>query len=270
MDALDDIKHVVANFRRSLYRRYAAEGVVVGMLCILCLGTVSVLAAWVIDDHELSALQTAGLVCVGIVCLASASFYAVVPWIRFRDDREVARRLNFKLPQLHDGVLSVVEFTSTQSRGTSKALVEALALDTSRQLKDVNLSGLISWDRVRRLGRVLSLVLGLVFGCFIVAPEPFAEGARALVTGQRDIGAERPNVGIVARDVVVGDIHYRLVFPAYTGMDDRVLNNSSGDLEVLTGTKIKVSTRALELSKEASLVFSDGEPSLQMNIQSNE
>ncbi len=270
MASFDEIRGFLAQVRGRLARTRAVEGLAITTLVLLGLVAASVLGAWVMHEERLPLLRAAAGAFLGLTILAGLARYGLMPWLRFRHDTAVARRVE-EGAELSGSVLSCVELEAQleeiQTSGRfDRGLIEALARDTARRLRRVDAGEIVTWRRSQRLGQALLGVTALLVSAILVFPEPFSEGARAMVYGAATKEARATGSAGELRDVVVGDITWVLHYPAYTRRSRRTLRNTAGDVSALDGTRLELETRSLEDAAEAQIVFVNGPDPLPLAV----
>ncbi|MFT5432378.1 MAG: hypothetical protein ACI9OJ_003077, partial [Myxococcota bacterium] len=264
MLAFKDIRSFLRRVRTRLGLVTLTEGLVFLTLVMVCLLAASALAAWVGDAKRLPLVRygSAGLAAVAV--LTTFIRYVFLPWRRLRHDSAVARHIETIAPALGGGVLSCVELEASlgeqrHSAAFSVGLIAAHAEDTAARLKHVPVSDLVTWSEPKRLGQALGIVAVALGTAVFLFPDPFTEGAQALVYGVPPPHARPAASTFEERDIVVGDISYTLSYPAYTKLPSLTLHNTSGDVSALVGTHVYIRTRPLVPAASASILF-DADP----------
>ena len=271
MASFINIRAFLSRVRRLLQRQRAVEGVMFLLLGLLGLGASAILAAFSAGATTILWIRVLASALAALVVIGGLARYFVVPWRRYRADAAVARHVEDRMPELRGQVLSCVELEHSlpriQASGRfSLGLIEALATDTSARLRQVRPGVLVSWRHSQQLGQALVVVAAALLLLAILFPEPFREGAHALLNGPEIANNPQHSPGVEERDVVVGDITFTLTYPAYTGLAARRVPNSSGDLTALVGTKVRIETRALVPTTRAHLEFEGDEPAIPLTV----
>jgi hypothetical protein len=76
----------------------------------------------------------------------------------------------------------------------------------------------------------------------------FIDAALALIHGVQD-HADEPQSVAHEHSVLAFDLNVRLSYPAYTRLPARYLENTSGDLAALLGTRVELTVRARPLPR---------------------
>ena len=260
MGAFVDIRRFLHAVRRQLGLASALEGSAFLASSLLALAATVVLATWLFESMKIDIFRWIGVAGLSLIVLGVLIRWGLLPWRRLRRLRSIARHVERVEPQLRGGVLSCVELEQgladiKANNRFSISLIEAHAAQTAAALTRRRPGDFVSWRRSRRFGQLL-LVLGVVVGgMLLLFPEPFSEGAQALLAGSRPEARTPESPRTVEREVVVGDISYGFVYPAYTRLPGRLVKNSAGDLSALVGTQIRLETRALVPTESARLIF---------------
>jgi tetratricopeptide (TPR) repeat protein len=180
------------------------------------------------------------------------------PMRAWRDIRRVARLLEDSIPSLRTDVTASLQFGAeieeirAQQR-VSVGLVERLLEETAQTVAEVRpqLGRAVPRVDLRWTWVVaMAAVLGLAAGG-LVAPEATARGLRGLVLGS----ASATSVSGPLKRPLVGDITLTFQYPDYTGLGRRTLHGSTGEVQVLRGTRVEISATALTPVQRADLVL---------------
>ncbi|HTE52063.1 MAG TPA: DUF4175 family protein [Kofleriaceae bacterium] len=250
----------LAGVRSRLRRRALARAGLYLTSAAIFLAVAAPLAA-VASGSGSAAAWIAGLSALAVLVAAAASGL-LTPRRRWRSDRAVAAYVGRRAPVVASDLLSAVELgapgdPSRRARGEfSPALVAALTRTTAARLDDMAPDEIVSrrplWRPVRATA-VAAVFAGLVG---LVAPTRVASGWRAMVARADPPG--RFGGAAPSAMPLVGDLEVTLRYPRYTGRDQTVLSNASGELRVVPGTRVRVDTTALAPAVAAWIAF-DGQ-----------
>lgn len=192
-----------------------------------------------------------------LFALCSVSSLGLLLWATHRrrqTDEAMARFVGKQLPDLQSELLSVIELERDAQNGPAdapeRALLGELTERTLAALGTVQPSSLLGgwphgWSLALALG--LSVTLG---AAFVV---PCAEGLHAIVS------PVPPEPLQVATEPLLGDIRLLLVYPKYSGLGQRTIPGSTGDILALPGTHVRIEAWALLPVETAQLfVTTDG------------
>ncbi len=200
----------------------------------------------------------------GLATLALASSLVIfgylmsfaVPRRRWAHPSASARYVGGQVAELRSNLLSAVEFSAMAS-GTatgSEELRQALYRRTASELSGLRLQSLVPYRVLRRpMLLALSLVVANLVAVILI-PNKLAHGWSQLFTP----AAEAPFHGAsLVAEPLVGDLDVRIEFPDYTGRPSVSLPASSGDFEVMPGSRIEIQTRSRDRASSARILFSN-------------
>lgn len=175
----------------------------------------------------------------------------IAPYARTRDDLRVARAVDALVPEAGDALGTAIALDRGEAGPAGDAdgaeLARLAREQAARAALAVDAGRLLPWRGIRRPAWA-GLAGGAAFGiAALIWPESLAEGARALLgggAGSSDGQAAAPpeEAGDEA-DFPISDVTVDLVPPAYTGLPATRLEGSTGDLEALPGTQVRVRAR---------------------------
>ncbi len=183
---------------------------------------------------------------------------AARPMRRYRDLGAVAHLIERGFPELRNDVSASLQFaaeldTLRQSEQVSVAMVERLLEQTEAALGRLRprLTEALPQPRLGLPYGVAVVALAALLGVGLIAPDAFKRGLQGLAFGPRP-----PATSDEARRVaLIGDINLTFRYPDYTGLGERTIQNSTGDIEVLRGAEIQFEAVALEPVNKAELVI---------------
>jgi hypothetical protein len=190
----------------------------------------------------------------GALALAVLARGVLIPARALRDDRAAARRTGALLPSMASDLLSAVELREAPAEGSgaaSPALVQAFREQVAEAVAPIAPGGLISLGpAVRGIAACLLVAAALVaaLGAWPTA----ARGLRTLVhRPSRFEGAA------VSAAPIVGDVRVTYEYPAYTGLDARTVDGSTGDIAAVKGTRVRIETHPLRPARRALLLLGE-------------
>jgi hypothetical protein len=258
MTELDRIRTFLAALRRRLVVRAVIEtagfGAAVAVAALLALAAA---AAAVGPAGFWPTLTTIALAALG---LGAVAWGVLRPARLLRDDRAAARRAGVLVPPLASDLLSAIELGDLVTDAdvvagagalVSPALVRAFHADVARALEPVDPRALVPLRSA-----------GVAVGVGVAALGLIAAGASfvpALATGLRTLG-HRPSLfdgAAVSREPLVSDVRVIYQYPAYTGLPDRTVEGSTGDLVAVKGTHVRLEARPLRSARHALLLLGE-------------
>jgi hypothetical protein len=192
----------------------------------------------------------------GLAILTALAGLAATAWrrgfdmlgLRSTDDR-VARHIETRIPGLGSGLITAVQLARDaadplRAVGMSAALAGAAIEDAAGRVRGADLASLIDREPLRRRAAAI-VALTVAYGMvFLAAPGPLRDGLyRLAIPGAVGAGLERTEV---LDEPVAGDFTIEYRYPAYTGLPNRVIQGSSGDIQALRGTVVTVRARSFE------------------------
>lgn len=188
-------------------------------------------------------------IALGLVGALGAAWWL---WWRPRQDlgsESVARWIEQRASGLHSGVITSVQVRDLGSRLAdspwppfSPHLARAAAEVTARALDHMDLPALVDLRRSRGLGRLGRISIALAALAVWWGFEPLLEGARHLAAPRAEAAVSG---GDPLVDVAVGDLSFRLIYPAYLDLPPREIVNARGDISAPRGTEILFHGRVL-------------------------
>ena len=253
MGERDGIRIFLAAVRRRLLLRagleaagYGAAALGVGLFALA-------LSAALIGPTDFWPKVTAAFAAVlALVVLARG---VLVPARALRDDRAAARRTGALLPEVASDLLSAVELGGDRAEGArgaaSPALIEAFRAQVAGTLEPVAPGGLVSLGPALRAIALATLVAAALVAAVGAWPAA-ARGLRTLVhKPSRFEGA------VVSAVPLVGDVRVTYDYPAYTGLEPRTVEGSTGDIAAVKGTHVRIETHPLRPARHALLLLGE-------------
>lgn len=224
-----------------------------GLLLLAFLLVVAVVAARVGWDRPSAAFLL--VILAGVGGWFAVAFPLLRRWGPTGDVRRQARRVEGLAPALRGRLVTAVEHANGPKGQESVAILGLVARRAASVVSTLP-------ARVVHPGRrLLGLALG-VAGAWLVlwigilsSPGGFRGMVRWWTAGRGgDIVAGMVHVGGSQDYARVGDLVLRYTYPAYTGLDSKVVPNSTGDVSGPPGTVVEVSARTGDPVQAAGLV----------------
>ncbi len=182
-----------------------------------------------------------------------------------RSTLSVASLVESRVTTLSGAVRTAVELTTQldqaeQQRGEdpragmARGLALAHLASVAATLSAVPPRSVTSLSRARQRLSIVLVLLILAAPLFFLPS--FIDAALALIHGVQD-HADEPQSVAHEHSVLAFDLDVRLSYPAYTRLPARYLENTSGDLAALLGTRVELTARALVPAIAAALVWED-------------
>lgn len=204
----------------------------------------------IVGPHKL--LLPMVLLCVGGAGLGL--FGLLVRAHRMRNsDEAIARFVGKQVPDLRSELLSTVELNRSLTNEPERALCDELTQRTLAALGTVPPASLLATTALFHAG--LRAFLLLLFAAWAQAfgALPLWQGLKTLWT------PSLPEPVQIAAEPLLGDVRLLLHYPNYTGLPQRTIPGSTGDILALPGTQVRIEAWALLPVEEARLlVTTDG------------
>ena len=205
-----------------------------------------------------------GVLRTGVAILWVAAIAALLWWrllrpmAAWRDLGRVGRLVEDRFPELRSDVTASLQFGREledlrAGNQVSLALVERLLADTARSvdLRRHELRKAIPRARTRWGWAVAGMTVTSLAFCALVFPTGTARGVRGLLFGGSDAVADTGPL----RQILVGDITLTFQYPDYTGLGRRTVEGTTGEIQVLAGTRVELSATGLVPVQRAELVI---------------
>ncbi len=190
----------------------------------------------------------------GALALVVLARGVLFPARALRDNRAAARRTGALLPSMASDLLSAVELREAPADGSgaaSPALVEAFRQEVAAAVAPIAPGGLVSLGPAARAIALCGLVAAALIAAVGAWPTA-ARGLRTLV--HRPSRFEGATVSVVP---LVGDVRVTYEYPAYTGLDARTVDGSTGDIAAVKGTHVRIETHPLRPARRALLLLGE-------------
>jgi len=169
-------------------------------------------------------------------------------------DAPVARHVAQVAPALGDELYSAVELRDAGGVEGSRELVEALAERVAAATDRSRPTSLVDLRPTRQRA---ALRLGAVAAAWALALFVYP-GVRGLRAGLAALVGQVPEARFAtSREPIVGDVRLVLAPPAYTGLEPRTIEGTSGQVLALPGTQVHIEARALQRARRARLVVAE-------------
>jgi polyhydroxyalkanoate synthesis regulator phasin len=250
---LDQIGTFIEQMIRRERRVLLLRSCVFGAFALLGIGALMVLAALFQWDRSVA---TIAVVVLGGVGLWGAFLWPVLGhWSAAGDYRRQARRVEAAYPDLRGRLVTTVERRSGPVGEESVAMLELAARRAMGVVKTVEPSAIHSARPIVASLTIWAALVSVVVVLLGMVPGGSATVVRWWQAGFNRVGGEealvRVNEGEHAR---VGDLVLRYTYPDYTGLEPKLVPNSTGDASGPPGTKVQVVARTAEPAEAAALV----------------
>src|SRR5262245_62189465 len=158
MQHYDTIRELIDRVRRRWRTQQAFEAIARASLAAIVVVAVALIAAlW--TSGKPGALATIGI--AAVVLTLAAIVWGLLPLRRVPGDRQVARFIEERSPELDDRLVSAVD-VATGERQTP--LAAPMLADAARRASDVEASGVIPTSTLRRAGLQAATVMLMLVG----------------------------------------------------------------------------------------------------------
>ena len=228
--------------------RTGAYGFALLILALLCLSLVAAMsgpaASWPYVAMAAIVACVAGSVALGFLR----------PSRVFAEPSALARMVGQRHPPLASDLLSAVELASAPSedKGTSQEMTQAFWATVADATSPLVVDDLIPLDQAVRAVFVAVVLLVAMLAGILFLPSAIGRGLRTLFhTPTLFEGAA------VAREPLVGDVRITYEFPAYTGLPRQIVENSTGDVHAVRGTRVQLEMRPLRSARQARFLLGE-------------
>jgi hypothetical protein len=189
-----------------------------------------------------------------ILTLLGVCAAALGPIRRLRSEIGVARFVGHRHPPLASDLLSAVQLAGAEEpvRGTSASILGAFLDSVATSVTPVDVRRLVPLKPAALAGvAVAGAGLVLLAGALIL-PETVARGLGLLLRiPTRFEGA------VVSNEPLIGEVRLSYTYPRYTGLQNRVVEGSTGDIVAVKGSEVVLETRLLRRAREALLLLGE-------------
>jgi hypothetical protein len=251
MTEMERIRSFLAAMRRRLLLRAAIETAGFGAVAMIAvLLALAAVAASVGPAGFWPTLTTASLLALTLAAIAAGLWR---PARQLRDERAAAHRAGTFVPPLASDLLSAIELGdgAAEVALVSPGLVRAFHADVARALEPVDPRALVPLRSTAVAVAAGAAAVGLFAAVAWLFP--------AMATGLRTLG-HRPTLfdgAAVSLEPLVGDVRVIYQYPGYTGLPERTVEGSTGDLVAVKGTHVRIEARSLRSARRALLLFGE-------------
>lgn len=251
----DRLAHILAHTRRLLRERAVAQRVALALSAAIVGALGLVLVAALLGPLPLfRPLCGAYLIGAVALLLVAVSHGRRAPL----DDEQVADFWGRRARDLRSDLRSALSFHAERRRGqpapaghAAPQLIDELCRRTAAAVATLPRQG-----ARERLLSVPALLLPPVLTAaallwVAIWPESFLRGVRHLTQAP-------PDATVVSNEPLLGDIRLLLTPPRYTGLQQRTIPGSSGEVVALPGTAVRIEARALIPVERAQIVIQAG------------
>src|SRR5262245_1317906 len=169
MQHYDTIRELIDRVRRRWRTQQAFEAIARASLAAIVVVAVALIAAlW--TSGKPGVLAVIGI--AAVVLTLSAIVWGLLPLRRVPGDRQVARFIEGRSPELDDRLVSAVDIASGASGARTTPLAGPMLADAARRASDVDASGVILPAALRRAGLQAATVVLVLVGILFVGREP--------------------------------------------------------------------------------------------------
>ena len=252
LGAADRLTWLLAQVRRRLRRRETARSSLLWVTASLGsgMGLLSLAAA--------TGPSVLWLPLLTAWAVATGSALVLMLWRAYthrESDEAIARYIGARVPDLRSDLLSTVQLQSELPQGASRALVAELSRRTAAAAATLEPQKLCDLRPVWQAAGIAGAVTVGAILWAALAGLPLRQGLRYLVQ------MPPPHPVQTSVEPLVGDIRLLLSYPKYTGLPQRTIPGSSGDVLALPGTQVRVEARALGRVERAQLMVLANDPS---------
>ena len=181
-------------------------------------------------------------------------------WPQSQTVRAQARQVEAWMPGLRGRLLTVLDRGTTDGGNWSQALLARAADHASRAMAIIDPRRIHSAFRAQRAWGVVGLAALVVFGAGSALPVSPAEAISvAFGSSAAEIRLADSTMADESDAAVVGDIHLRYVYPAYTGLANKSVPNSDGTIIAPPGTSVTVRARTADSFQAVAIEIEGGD-----------
>lgn len=250
------IHGVVSDVRGTLSRRLFYEAFVFAVAATTSALALGVLLFAFADPHPV--LRTAVVGIWGVAVAALFWWRLFRPLAAWRDLGRVGRLIEDAFPDFRSDITASLQFGAELSdleRGSqvSLALVERLLADTAKSVgrRRHELASAVPKAQTRWGWAVAAMTVACLAMGALAFPSATSRGLRGLVLGSKDAVSLTGPV----KQPLVGDITLTFQYPDYTELGRRTVKGTTGEIQVLKGTRIEMSATALVPVQRAEIVL---------------
>ncbi|MGM0577837.1 MAG: DUF4175 family protein [Myxococcota bacterium] len=257
-DSFQRVRDFLAELRRRLDRTAAGEALLTAIIALVTAGLVGTALATALGEGH----GRWGWVPFAVGALVAG--WAVVrlwwrPVRRRASDEEMARWLEDRVGGSHSAIITSVQAGRVLERGDdsewpgfSPELARVTATRAARRLDAVEPADLDDRGRLLQLFKLGAGLAAVALALSVWSPDVFTDGWRHMFEGP-PASAATGDEQVEEVDVAVGDLAFRLVYPAYLDLQPRDIPSSGGDLSALAGTEVRFTGSTLRPAKQVVL-----------------
>ncbi len=245
-----DVEALLAAVRARQRRQLWIEGGLLGAGALLVLGLAGGFLGLVAPELGRWVLILAPLVGIAVTCALGLFLSRRM----VGDDIRTARLIGTRLPELSLDVLAAVELSQEDGKDQhSPMLVTAFLAQMDWRARHVDPATVVDSQRVRRVGQGLGALALAVLLTLVLAGGSWRAGVakawQTIPVAQASAQAEP----------ITGDIELTYRYPAYTGLSQRTVAGTNGEVSAPAGTEVLLKTRSDREVGRAEIVV-NGEP----------
>ncbi len=253
---MSDVQRI-RSFLRAVRRRAGAEAGlrVLGVTAAALLLALLVLAACAAKVGPASFWPGVTVAVVAGCALAGV----VAAWIlgvwRLRSERALARFVGRRAPAVGSDLLSAVELADPRdgaraAAGTSPSMLTAFYGTVAARVEPLDLRQVVPFRPAVRTALVFGGAAIVFLAALALAPDTLQRGLSLLLRRPT-----RFEGAAVATQPLIGDVRLTYVYPPYTGLPQRIVDGSTGDVVGVKGTKVVLETQLLRKARKALLLL---------------
>jgi hypothetical protein len=250
------VHSAVSDVRRKLTRRLVYETLV--FVVAVSTATLSAGVLLFAFADPLPVFRT-GVIGVWLGLVGATFWWRLLrPLSAWRDVRRVGRLIEDRFPAFRSDVTASLQFglEIDDLRGgnqVSLALVERLLADTARSVdqRRHELAGAVPKAQTRWGWAVAGMTVACLAICALAFPTATSRGLQGLMFGAGDAILDNGP----KRQALVGDITLTFQYPDYTGLGRRTIEGTTGEIQVLAGTRVELSATGLVPVQRAEIVL---------------
>ena len=170
--------------------------------------------------------------------------------LRLKDDRSIAEYIEANDASFKDGLLLCLDSFEGKTIGDPDLIV-AVQTQVSKRLETTKVQQWVSWKPLVLPSKFLSGCAIVVSICLLVNFTQITSAVDALLS-EPEILSQR-----ISDSPLIGDIRIMLTPPDYTSEPARAIDFSAGDIQALSGTKVRMEALVIKPSKQAKILWGD-------------
>ncbi len=253
------VEALLAAVRTRQRRQLWLEGALLGAGALLVLGLVGGFLGWVAPTLSRWVLLLSPLVAVAVACAVGV----LLSRRMVGDDARTARLVGARRPELSLDVLAAVELLQDEDGAGhhSKVLASAFLNQMDRRARAVDPASVVDGRRLRIAVQVLGAIVLVVVAAVAVSGGRWRAGVAKAWEAGREVEAT------AQLEPITGDIEVTYRYPAYTGLAQRTVPGTNGEVGAPAGTEVVLKTRSDREVVRAEIVVNDQALPLQVEDQ---